>query len=264
MCSASRLLVLALLAVSATAYAGKRAPLRVCADPNNLPFSDDHGRGFENKLAELVARDLGTTVEYTYMPQRRGFIRNTLKAKKCDLVIGVPAGYDMVATTSPYYRSGFVFVSRADKNLDIKSFDDPRLESLTIGVHAVGDDYSSIPPVKDIAANGLVDRVVGFSIYGDYAQKNPPARLIDAVIAGDIDIAVAWGPLAGYAARNAKTKLRITPVESSTPGMQWSIAMGARKDDTALRERVQAVLDRRRTAIHKLLAQYGVPLEETP
>src|SRR5690349_11696346 len=213
MCSASSALVVMLAAAACSpAGAATHEPLRVCSDPNNLPFSDEHGEGFENELATLIAKELGTTVEYTWFPQRRGFIRNTLKAKRCDLVLGVPAGYELVATTKPYYRSSYVFVTRADRKLDIRSFDDPRLAKLTIGLHAVGDDYAAIPPAHELAARNLTDHIVGYSIYGDYSEDSPPAKLVDAVARGEIDVAIAWGPLAGYYAKRAKPRLRVLPI----------------------------------------------------
>src|SRR4051812_13120984 len=145
--------------------------LRVCADPNNLPFSNDRKQGFENEIADLIGRDLGIPVTYTWMPQRRGFIRNTLKAKSCDVVMGEPAAFGMAHVTTPYYRSSYVFVTRADRHLsDLRSFDDPRLRDLRVGVHAVGDDYANVPPAMALAHRGLYDHIVGYSIYGDYSQ----------------------------------------------------------------------------------------------
>ena len=261
MCSASELTLLAIaLGACAPAAADPRPPLRVCADPNNLPFSDDKGRGLENELATLVARELGTTVEYTWFPQRRGFIRNTLKAKRCDVVIGVPAGYELVATTRPYYRSAYVFVTRADRELDLRSFDDARLAKLTIGLHAVGDDYAVIPPARELAARGLVDHIAGYSIYGDYSKESPPAELIAAVARGDIDVAIAWGPLAGYYAKHSKVALRVTPIASDARGMAFSIAMGVRKDDGEMRARLDRVLVKRRREIASVLHRYRVPI----
>ena len=170
------------------------APLRVCADPNNLPFSDAHGGGFENKIVELMARDLGQTVHYTWWAQRRGFVRNTLKADSCDLWPGVAAGLETLATTTrPYYRSSYVFVSRADRHLDIRSFDDPRLRALKIGVQMVGNDAQNTPPTHALARRGIIGNVRGFMLYGDYTQPSPPAAIVDAVARGDVDVAVVWG-----------------------------------------------------------------------
>src|SRR5205085_340188 len=139
----NRLLVVALL-IATTAMAAP--PLRVCSDPNNLPFSNSRGEGFENRIAQLLARDLGTTVSYYWFAQRRGFVRNTLTAGKCDVIIGIPSGFELAAPTRPYYRSSYVFVTRKDRGLDVTSFDDPRLRKLKIGVQMIGDDYASSPP----------------------------------------------------------------------------------------------------------------------
>ena len=193
--------------------------LRVCADPNNLPFSNEQAQGFENEIATLLARDLGIPVAYQWMPQRRGFIRNTLKAKACDVVMGEPKGLDMVRVTKPYYRSSYAFVTRADRHLgDLKTFDDARLKQMRIGVHAIGDDYANVPPAMALAKQGLTDHIVGYTIYGDYSQPNPPRDLIDAVAKGDIDAAIAWGPIAGYFAKHASVPLVVTPVNQPSAG----------------------------------------------
>jgi len=242
---------------------GADRELRVCADPNNLPFSNERGEGFENKIAALVARDLGARLGYTWWAQRRGFVRNTLREESCDLIVGVPAGYDPVLTTKPYYRSTYVFVTRAAQKLGVNSFDDPRLKSLRIGVHLIGDDGVNAPPAHALSKRGMITNVVGYTIYGDYGEPNPPARLIDAVAAGDVDVAVAWGPLAGYFARREPTPIEITPVAAPTdpPALRFTfaIAMGVRKGDTAFRDELNRILERRREEIKKILDDYGVP-----
>lgn len=267
MCSASDLVARALLAVvlgaaaSACAEAASAPPrpaLRVCADPNNLPFSNRAGQGFENALAELIATDLGRTVEYTWWPQRRGFIRSTLKAGRCDLVPGVPASFELAATTAPYYRSAYAFVTRADRDLALTSLDDPRLRALRVGVHVIGDDYASVPPAAALARRGVIGNLVGFSIYGDYSQPDPPLDLIRAVERGEIDVAIAWGPLAGHGARRAAVPLHVQPIASDEPGMSFAIAMATRRGDP-LRARVEAVLARRAPDIARLLDRHGVP-----
>ncbi|CCE10492.1 putative methanol oxidation protein [Bradyrhizobium sp. STM 3843] len=238
--------------------------LRVCADPNNLPFSNRAQQGFENRLAEMIAQRIGKTVSYTWFAQRRGFIRHTLKAGLCDVVIGVPAHYDLVETTTPYYRSTYVLVSRADRHLDLIGLDDPRLRSLTIGVHLIGDDGNNPPPAHALGQEGIIDNVRGFPIYGDYREPNPPARLIEAVANGDIDVAAAWGPLAGYFAKRSAVPLTITPIEDAghfaPQRFQFAIAMGVRKGDDALRDQLQAFIDGNRNAIAALLREFGVPL----
>jgi mxaJ protein len=250
-------------AVWAGCAAARADELRVCADPNNLPFSDSQGRGFENKLAELIARELGTSVSYVWWAQRRGFVRNTLKAGACDVIMGVPAHYDLVETTQPYYRSSYVFVSRADRDVSISSFQDPDLRSLKIGVHLMGDDGMNTPPAHALGELGIVENVVGFTIYGDYRLESPPSRLIEAVADGDVDVAVAWGPLAGYAALHSATPLRVTPVSDTQQfaplKFSFAIAMGVRKGDDALRRRLDEVLQRKGKEIATLLASFGVP-----
>ena len=238
--------------------------LRVCADPNNLPFSNQRQQGFENRLAELIAKDQGATVQYTWWPQRRGFIRSTLAAGKCDLVMGMPYGAERVLTTRPYYRSTYVFVFRKDRHLDVKTLDDPALHTLKIGVQLVGDDYANTPPVHALSRRGIVGNLVGYSVFGDYSQENPPARIIDAVVAGDVDLAVAWGPLAGYFAKRSPVPLEIIPVSPAIdpPGLRFTfdISLAVRPGDTARQRQLEGVLDRRKREIDHLLAEYGVPV----
>src|SRR4051812_30877951 len=140
--------------------------LRVCADPNNLPFSNQAREGFENALASLLAKDRGARLEYTWWAQRRGFLRSTLNAGACDVVMGVPPGLDGVRTTAPYYRSTYVFTTRRDRQLHLASLDDPRLRRLRIGVQMIGDDFANSPPAHALSARGLVANVVGYSVYG--------------------------------------------------------------------------------------------------
>jgi len=262
-----RALVLALLLLLG-ACAEKPKVLRVCADPNNLPFSNDRGEGFENKLAELVAKDLGAKVEYTWWAQRRGFVRNTINEGRCDIWPGVASSLGMLGTTRPYYRSTYVFVTRADRDLDIRSFDDPRLKTATIGVQMVGDDASNTPPTHALSRRGIVGNVRGYMLYGDYKEANPPAAIVQAVDRGDIDIAIVWGPLAGYFAAQGQHPLRVTPVQPCLDGPQWpmvfDVSMGVRKDDAELRARLEQVLERRRPEIAALLASYHVPLAAGP
>ena len=241
--------------------------LRVCADPNNLPFTNARLAGFENRLAALVGRDLHADVRYTWWAQRRGFIRNTLKAGLCDVVMGVPTSFDLALTTRPYYRSTYVFVSRADSGRHIESFDDPALRRLRIGVQMIGDDYSNAPPAHALAQRHIVSNVVGYMVYGDYAQPNPPARIIEAVAKGEIDLAVAWGPLAGYFAAQQPVELTITPVspQIDLPFLPfvYDISMGVRHGNKPLKEELDRVIERRRGEIDAILAQYHVPRVDT-
>jgi mxaJ protein len=253
-------LVLALIV--AWGAAGASEPLRVCADPNNLPFSNRKLQGFENRLASLLARDLGTTVEYTWWAQRRGFLRSTLNANVCDVVVGVPAHMDAVATTAPYYRSTYVFVTRRASHLRIRSFDDAALRRLRVGVQLVGDDGANSPPVHALGRRGIVSNLVGYTVYGDYRTDSPPAAVIRAVARGDVDVAAAWGPLAGYFAARADVPLEVTPVTPQAEGavrQVFDIAMGVRRGDTARRERLDRFLRQRRREIDAILAEYHVP-----
>jgi len=245
-----------------------RAVLRVCSDPNNLPFSNRREQGFENEIAALIAGDMNRSVSYFWLPQRRGFIRNTLNATVCDVVIGVPANDGRTLTTIPYYVSTYVWVSRRDRHLGIASFDREKLRHLRIGIHTIGDDYSNVPPALPLANLGLAKNIVGYSIYGDYSQQTPPSRLIEAVARGDVDIAAAWGPLAGYLAKRSSVPLEITPIDprgASSPAglLTFAIAMGVRKNDVHLRDSLNAILVRRQDTIHRILQRYGVPLAVT-
>jgi mxaJ protein len=239
------------------------SPLRVCADPNNLPFSNERHEGFENRLAELVAADRGTTVEYTWWAQRRGFLRNTLNAGLCDVVMGLPTRIELAQVTRPYYRSTYVFVTRRDRGLRFESFDDPMLRQLRIGVPLIGDDGANAPPAHALSRRGIIRNVVGYSVFGDYTTPSPPSRLIDAVAAGDVDVAIAWGPLAGYFAVRQTVPLDIMPVgpqiEAPSLPQIFDISMAVRRGDVELLTHLEDVLERRRVDIDALLAEYHVP-----
>ena len=240
-----------------------RRVLRVMADPNNLPFSNEKREGFENKLAELVARELGAEVVYTWRAQRRGFFREAFKEGQADLVLGVPTGFDLALTTAPYYRSTYVFVTRKDRKQPIESFDDPVLKTLKIGVQVVGDDGANPPPAHALAHRGIVDNLVGYTVYGDYTEPNPPARIVEGVAKGDVDVAVVWGPLAGYFAKKQKAELVATPVKPTDdpPGLRFAfnISMGVARGNKALRDELDAVLERKKADVEKVLDEYGVP-----
>jgi mxaJ protein len=252
-------LVLALALFAAPVHARE---LRVCADPNNLPFSNERGEGFENKIVALVAEELGATVEYTWWAQRRGYVRNTLKAGLCDLVPGVASGFEMLRTTIPYYRSAYVFVTRPDGPA-VQSLDDPVLREARVGVQLVGDDGVNTPPAHALARRGIVDNVRGYSLYGDYREPNPPARIVEAVRAGEIDVALAWGPMAGYFAVQEPAVLRVTPVVPLADGprlpMVFDIGMGVRRGEDAFRAEIEGALRRRQADIDAILSEYRVP-----
>jgi quinoprotein dehydrogenase-associated probable ABC transporter substrate-binding protein len=262
MSSASKLALLA-AGVALTTSALAQQELRVCADPNNLPYSNQQQQGFENEIATLIAHDLNRPVTYFWFPQREKFFKSTLERGVCDVVIGVPVGLDEAATTAPYYRSAYVFITRRDRNLHITSFDDPRLRTLKIGVHVLGEQDDSVPPVHAFTSRGIVENLVGYSIFGNLNEANPPADLIKAVADGSVDVAVAWGPMAGYFAEHSSVPLDLTPVtaDSRNPSLpfHFDIAIGVRPGDTALRRQLDAELLRRHTEIAAILRNYGVP-----
>jgi quinoprotein dehydrogenase-associated probable ABC transporter substrate-binding protein len=258
----------ATLAAAITTASGEESgsgAFRVCADPNNLPFSNRARAGFEDKLAEIIAADLSRPLEYVWHPQRRAFIRNTLKAGMCDAVMGVPAELGTITASRPYYRSTYVFVYRPDHGLDgLSSLRDHRLKDVSIGVQLIGDDGYNTPPAHALSAQGIVDNLVGYTIYGDYREPNPPARIVEAVAAGAVDVAAVWGPLAGYFAPREIVPLTLAPItdmaEYKPLLFQYDIAVGVRKGDEALKTRIDAALDRHRLEIKHLLRSYGVPL----
>jgi quinoprotein dehydrogenase-associated probable ABC transporter substrate-binding protein len=259
--------ILALLAAATALPCFAGQTLRVCADPNNLPYSNEQQQGFENKLTDLIAQDLHMQVTYFWFPQREAFFRQTLNRGVCDVVMGVPAGMDEAATTRPYYHSSYVFVARQDRHLHITSFDDPRLRTLKIGVHILGEEDDSLPPVHALTSRGIVRNLSGFSIFGNLNEKDPPADLIRAVEDGTVDVAIAWGPLAGYFMHKSSVPLEITPIEGDPklPNLpfHFDIAIGVRRGDVALEKNLDAELVRRRTAIRQILNSYGIPQFDT-
>jgi mxaJ protein len=239
--------------------AAEQRVVRVCADPNNMPFSNERGEGFENKVAELIAGKLGAKLEYTWWSERKSFIKNSLGQGRCDVVMGVPSALESITATKPYYRSSYVFVSRRDRNLNITSLDDPRLVNLRIGIHVVGDDYA--PPAYALARRGITSNIIGFSLFGEYGEPNPPARLIDAVARGDLDIGIVWGPFAGYFAKGAKASLDIVPVSPAVflaVPFTYDISLGVRKGNEGFKAELDGVLESESAAIQQILLEYGV------
>lgn len=240
-----------------------RVSLRVCADPNNLPYSNAQRQGFENEMAAMIGKDFGAEVTYFWYPQRGAFFRKTLDSGVCDVVMSVPKGFDQATTTRPYYRSSYVFVSRHDRNLRIHSLDDQRLRHLRIGVHVLGDADRTLPPVQALLGRGLAHNLVGYSIFGNLAEANPPSDLIQAVSKNQVDIAVAWGPLAGYFSRQSAIPLDITPIPADpsnpTLPLAFDIAIGVRAGNYQLRDRLDNELSRRAPEIHRMLRDYGIP-----
>jgi mxaJ protein len=261
------LAALALICGAAGSAGAQQHRLVVCADPNNLPFSNRARQGFENKIIERVARDLGLSVSYVWWSQRRGYVRNTLNDSKCEVWPGMASAVDLAATTRPYYRSTYVFVSRADSPLAHLTLDDPRLQRIAIGVQMIGNDSMNTPPAHAIASRGIVDNVHGYMVYGDSSRANPAAAIIDAVTHRQIDVALVWGPLAGYFAHRSTIPLRIeavTPADDSRWPMTFDISMGVKRTSRELLAQLNASIDREQSRVHTILKDYSVPLVDPP
>ena len=246
-----------LLTVAAACAEPRGRILRVCSDPDNLPYSNEQRAGFENRIAGVIAAEMGARIEYVWWPQRRGFLRNTLNAQRCDVVIGLPSAIEMAQTTRPYYRSAYVFVSRADRDFTIAWFDDERLRSARIGVQLIGDDGANSPPAHALSRRGMIDNIVGFPVYDD------PGRIVRAVADGELDVAVVWGPLAGYYAALESVPLRLTPaahqMDPPSLPLAYDISMAVRTGDAGLKQQLDDIIERRRGDIDAILAEYHVP-----
>ena len=234
-----------------------RTALRVCADPANMPFSNDKNEGFENKIAEIVAAELKVQVEYTWFPQATGFIRQTLFAKRCDVVIGYAQGDELVLNTNHYYRSTYALLYRAGTGLDgVVSLADPRLKDRRIGVIA------GTPPGSIMAQLGLIQRAKPYPLMVDRRHDSPGERMINDIRSGDIDAGVLWGPIAGYFAAKGGDKLLVVPLlkETGTPRMAYRITFGVRNLEDDWKHQLNAVIAKRQSDIDALLLQFGVPL----
>jgi mxaJ protein len=256
MCSRSLNLIVSWTILS-FAIAVQARDLRVCADPNNMPFSNMKQQGFENRIAAIVAKDLGTNLIYVWQRMGRGFVREYLDKSRCDLLIGIPSNFRPVLTTTPYYRSTYVFVSRRTQTLELAGgFDSPDLRRLKIGVQVLEEEYA--PPGEALARRGLQAAIVGFDTTGDGAES-----IVRAVAKHEVDIAVVWGPLAGYFARRFPGSLTLTPVEPEVdpPGLPFTfaISMGVRKGNLALRDELERTLTKRQPEIRNILNEYKVP-----
>jgi mxaJ protein len=262
-------LLLSVLAVSSAGAAAEPAPgpttreLTVCADPNNLPFSNKAEEGFENKIARLIAHDMGAPLTYVWWAQRRGYVRSTLNEAKCDMWPGVAKGVDRIATSRPYYHSTYVFVTRKNTPLQGLTLDDERLRSVTIGVQMIGNDAMNTPPAHSLSWRGIVNNVRGYMLYGNYETPNPPAAIMDAVEKGDVDVALVWGPLAGYFAAHSAVPLRlehVTPVvDDAIWPMTYGISVGVNHRNPELLAEVERILDEEQPVIDAILSSYAVP-----
>jgi quinoprotein dehydrogenase-associated probable ABC transporter substrate-binding protein len=230
--------------------------LRVCADPRSMPFSDEAQEGFEDKLAELFAQKLGKTVSYTYYPRATGFVRNTLNALKCDVVMGDAQGDDLVQTTNPYYHAFYALIVRAGTGLDdVQSLEDPRLKGKHIGLIA------GTPPATIMANNGLIADARPFPLMVDTRYDAPSKAMIDQIVAGTLDAGVLWGPIGGYYAKHASTPLTVIPLvhEHGAP-MDFRISMGVRRSDQDWKRTLNRLISENQDAINKILIGYGVPI----
>ena len=253
----------ALLALAATAPARgassevqDESALRVCADPANLPYSNEKGEGFENKIAEMFAKDLGRPVAYTFVPQVIGFVRNTLRARNCDVVIGTVAGDDLVLNTNPYYRSSYVMMYRADGSISAKDLDDPQLKSKRIGAVA------RTPPIDLLLRHGLIDQLQHYHLMVDTRHEQPARTLVHDIATGGVDVGLLWGPIAGYFAKQEQVRLVMVPLgnEPDMPRMDYRITMGIRPDEVDWKHRIEQFLRDHRQDIQTLLLSYGIPL----
>ena len=231
--------------------------LRVCADPRNLPFSDEKGEGFENKLAELFAEKLQKKLDYMYFPQATGFVRMTLAAHRCDVIMGFPQGDELVQGTNPYYRTAYALVAKSGSGLeDVASLGDARLKGKHLGIVA------GTPPATNMAANGLMANAKPYPLMIDTRIDSSAAAMIKDLTAGTIDAAVLWGPMAGFYAKQANPQLHVTPLvkETSGPRLVYRIGMGVRPADQNWKRLLNRLIQENQLAINKILLDYGVPL----
>ena len=236
--------------------------IRVCADPDNMPLSNQKGEGFEQKIAELIAKEWNAKVEYAWWPVRRGFFARALNGRYCDLAVEAPPALDIASVTKPYFRSGYFFVTRKDSGLDIKSLADPRLKKLRIGVNLLNSDAENTPPAMALSKYGVVGNLKGYSTF--YTDTERPEDIVNDVAKKAIDVAIVWGPLAGYFAKRSAVPLSLQPLAErdslSDLPFRFDIGMAVRRKDGALRDSLQKVLDRKGPEIQAILKEYGVPV----
>lgn len=253
-----RALLALLLAAPASAQTGDLVAtdtLRVCADPANLPFSNDRGEGFENRIAAILAKALDRKLDYVFFPQVQGFVRNTLRAGRCDLVMGTVAGDELMQNTNPYYHTSYVIAFRSDRTIPA-SLDDPAMQALRLGAIA------RTPPVDLLLRHGLIGHTRFFPLAVDTRHESPGADLLRAVAEGELDAALVWGPIAGYQAKvkGLPLTLRALPSEPGAARMDFRITMGLRGQETDWRRRINAVIRSHQGEIDGILRDYGVPL----
>ena len=231
--------------------------LRVCADPRNLPFSNEKGEGFENKLAEFFATKLQKKIDYMYFPQATGFVRMTLGAHRCDVIMGFPQGDDLVQGTNPYYRTAYALVSKQNSGLDdVTTLEDARLKGKHIGIVA------GTPPATNMAVNGLMTNAKPYPLMIDTRVDSSAEAMINDLNKGDIDAAILWGPMAGFYAKKASPPLHVTPLvkEKTGPQLVYRIGMGVRRADQNWKRLLNRLIQENQPEINKILFDYGLPL----
>ncbi len=231
--------------------------LRVCADPRNLPFSNEKGEGFENKLAELFAEKLQKKLDYMYFPQATGFVRMTLGAHRCDVIMGFPQGDELVQGTNPYYRTAYALVVKPGSGLDdVATLDDARLKGKHIGIVA------GTPPATNMAANGLMMNAKPYPLMIDTRFDSSAEAMIGDLLSGQIDAAILWGPMAGFYAKKSNPPLHVTPLvkETTGPRLVFRIGMGVRQADQNWKRLLNRLTQENQPAINKILLDFGVPL----
>ena len=242
--------------------------LMVCADPENLPYSNKAGEGFENKIAALIAADMHMGVEFFFFPEHKTFLRRTLNDGACDLVVSVPAGMRQIAQTRPYFASSYVAITRADDKRHFTSFDDAWLRDASIGLQLVGNEGATTPPAVALSRRGVVQHITAFPMWAEEGVASPQGKIVDAVADGSIDVAFVWGPFAGYFARAHGAALRLEQIaaDPAMPGVpfEFQMTMGVRKKDLALRDQVQDAIGRHTAEIAAILHDYGVPIAAAP
>ena len=232
--------------------------LRVCADPNNLPFSNEKGEGFENNIAQYLAKKINKELAYAFYPGATGFVRNTLNAHLCDVILGIPQGNDLVQPTNPYYRTTYAIVTRVGSDLEgLTTLDDPRLKSKQ---HRIGL-VANTPPGNILAKEGLLSAVKPYPLMIDTRFDSSSATMIRDLEAGEIDVALLWGPIAGYYVKNAKTKLNLAPIqETAGTRMAFRVAFGVRHSDQIWKRDLNQFIGQNKSELEKILIDYGVPL----
>jgi quinoprotein dehydrogenase-associated probable ABC transporter substrate-binding protein len=231
--------------------------LRVCADPRNLPFSNEKGEGFENKLASLLAEKLQKKLDYMYYPQATGFVRGTLGAHRCDVIMGFPQGDDLVQGTNPYYRTAYALIAKPGSGLeDVTALEDARLKGKHIGIVA------GTPPATNMAVNGLMANAKPYPLMIDTRVDSSAEAMANDLVKGDIDAGVLWGPMAGFYARKSNPPLHVTPLvnEKTGPQLVYRIGMGVRRADQNWKRLLNRLIQENQPAINAILLDYGVPL----